>query len=255
MFELACGSHLEAIECGHIALKDFKTAKQTTSQSNPCMIPAFKIRCPVVRKVIMTKAHPILKNHPPKKPSWDKAHPHFFKIENRHSRRKNSAIGELHQQMQAKSELRYAFHVIFAIEFGVLAFGAQCPSLEVPSCNSKSNIDIYPESFHIFNAYEGQIFTSGNVVMIVAKFPDSVCDLPDARELGPECNPTMTLKLFNNGGSCFNVSTESAELLEYDFGFSFADDPNLETDNGIYNHWSFIFPVGCLHLDSRSGLL
>jgi hypothetical protein len=49
----------------------------------------------------------------------------------------------------------------------------------------------------------------------------------------------MMISLFTNGGTCFNVTAVSASKLEFDFGFSFADDPALETDSGHYNHWAF----------------
>jgi hypothetical protein len=116
---------------------------------------------------------------------------------------------------------------------------AQCPAYLAPDCDTYQNVDLFPTSFMIFGAYEGQVYTAGNVVIIVAEFPDHVCNLPDPAELDPLCRPTMLISLFTNKGTCYNLTAVSAAKLEYDFGFSFADDPSLETDSGIYNHWSF----------------
>jgi hypothetical protein len=115
----------------------------------------------------------------------------------------------------------------------------QCPSYLAPECDADQNVELFPTSFMIFGAYEGQVYTAGNVVIIVAEFPDYVCRLPDPAELDPLCRPTMLISLFTNKGTCYNLTAVSAAKLEYDFGFSFSDDPTLETDSGVYNHWSF----------------
>jgi hypothetical protein len=117
---------------------------------------------------------------------------------------------------------------------------AQCPASSLESeCDVVANQDLFPDNFVIFGAYDGQIYTAGNVIIIVAQFPDYACRLPDPKNLGPSCTPTMLISLFTNGGTCFNVTAESASKLEFDFGFSFSDDPALETDSGHFNHWAF----------------
>jgi hypothetical protein len=116
----------------------------------------------------------------------------------------------------------------------------QCPASSLESeCDIEVNKDLSPETFLIFGAYDGQIYTAGNVVIIIAQFPDYTCRLPDPMDLGSSCRPTVMISLFTNGGTCFNVTAVSASKLEFDFGFSFADDPALETDSGHYNHWAF----------------
>ncbi len=91
----------------------------------------------------------------------------------------------------------------------------------------------------IFGAYDGQVYTAGNVVIIVANFPEFTCRLPDPTDIHPSCKPSMTVSLFTNGGACYNISAVSNRVLEFNFGFMFSDDPKLETDTGVYNHWSF----------------
>jgi hypothetical protein len=98
---------------------------------------------------------------------------------------------------------------------------------------------IYADSFFVYGAYEGQLFTVGNVVMLVAKFPDSVCNLPNPSELDAACVPYLTVSLRTKEGSCINVPSASVVKLERVFGFSFADDPKLETNTGKYRHWAF----------------
>ncbi len=130
---------------------------------------------------------------------------------------------------------------------------AQCPtSSQVPDCDAELNVGLFPDSFMIFGADEGQIFTAGNVVIIVAIFPDDTCRLPDPFDLGPMCTPTMMISLFTKGGTCFNLTAVSASKLERDFGFSFADEPALETDSGHFNHW--VFPLHVLDGMSTSRL-
>ncbi len=52
----------------------------------------------------------------------------------------------------------------------------------------------------------------------------------------------MLLNVRGNGGTCFNVSAAvSVRRLEAIYGFSFADDPTLQTDTSSYNHW--VFPL------------
>ena len=114
-----------------------------------------------------------------------------------------------------------------------------CPSRFVAPCDIEQNLDLFPESFAVFDAYEGQTFTVGTVVIIVAKFPNMTCNLPDPSEIDDECKPSLTLSLFSREGTCYRVYAESTKKLEYDFGFSFADDPSLETDSGKYIHWAF----------------
>lgn len=121
----------------------------------------------------------------------------------------------------------------------VVAANAQCPTPLVARCNHERNIDLFPQTFMIFQAYDGQTSTVGNALMIVAKFPNYTCNLPSPDEISPFCTPQLTLVLFTQNGTCFNVTTESNKKLELDFGFSFADDPTLETDSGAYNHWTF----------------
>lgn len=116
---------------------------------------------------------------------------------------------------------------------------AQCQSLASNQCAVNASQKLYPESFFVYGAYEGQLYTVGNVVMLVAKFPDSVCNLPDPSELDAACVPYLTVSLRSKEGSCVNVPSASVHKLERDFGFSFADDPNLETNSGSYKHWAF----------------
>lgn len=128
-------------------------------------------------------------------------------------------------------------HLLIAINIYCIA--AQCPAHFTPPCDIGNNTDLSPFSFMIFGAYEGQIYTAGNVVIIVAKFPDTTCRLPDPIDLDPLCRPSMIVNLFTHGGSCYNVTATSNKILESSFGFTFSDDPSLETDSGVYNHWSF----------------
>ena len=116
---------------------------------------------------------------------------------------------------------------------------SQCPSQFINKCDYEQNLDLFPNKFFIFQSYEGQTYTVGNVIMLVAKFSNNTCNLPSPEEISPQCTPQLTLGLFTDNGTCYNVSTESNKKLEFDFGFSFSDDPCLETDNGIYNHWTF----------------
>ena len=101
---------------------------------------------------------------------------------------------------------------------------------------------LYPYHFSVFGAYEGQQFTIGHVVMIIAKFPDHKGGLPQPEELGPTCIPTMLLNLRQSGNTCYNITAApSTKRLESVYGFSFADDPDLQTDTSTYNHW--VFPL------------
>lgn len=106
-------------------------------------------------------------------------------------------------------------------------------------CHVNTSAKLYAERFLIFGAYEGQLFTVGNVVMLVAKFPDSVCNLPDPSELGPDCKPYLSVTLRSKKGSCYHVPSVPVESLERDWGYFFSDDPVLETFSGKYKHWAF----------------
>ena len=116
---------------------------------------------------------------------------------------------------------------------------ANCPAHLAVPCEPNLDSRLFPVSYMIFGAYEGQVYTAGNVVIIVAKFPDFTCRLPDPIDISPHCKPSMIVSLFTQGGTCYNVTAGSNMILESSFGFTFSDDPTLETDSGLYNHWSF----------------
>jgi hypothetical protein len=120
-----------------------------------------------------------------------------------------------------------------------LSSQAQCQSDPYSNCKFNASEKVYPEKFLIYGAYEGQLFTVGNVVMLVAKFPDSVCNLPDPADISPHCKPYVSVSVRTREGSCLTVQSAPVSKLERNFGFSFADDPDLETNTGEYKHWAF----------------
>ena len=151
--------------------------------------------------------------------------------------KKNCNIFKMLRALMAQSS---ALLVSLLLLLELDRLNSQCPASSLEAeCDAGVNKDLFPENFSIFGAYDGQIFTAGNVLIIVAQFPDYTCRLPDPKDLGPSCRPTMLISLFTNGGTCYNVTAVSASKLEFDFGFSFSDDPVLETDSGHFNHWAF----------------
>ena len=128
---------------------------------------------------------------------------------------------------------------IFSLLCWASYVAAQCQSNLYDQCQVNLSKALYPENLSIFGAYEGQLFTVGNVVMLVARFPDSTCNLPDLSELSNECIPYLTVTLRYSGGTCYDVPSVSVKKLDREWGFSFADDPNLETNTGEYLHWAF----------------
>ena len=131
---------------------------------------------------------------------------------------------------------------MWSVVFGLMCMDCvdgTCPSYLGTNCDISSNVMLFPDAFIIFGAFEGQVYTVGNVVILVAKFPDFTCRLPDLLDLDPLCTPTMIVNLFTSAGLCQNVTAVSNSVLEENFGFSFADDPTLETPTGVYSHWSF----------------
>jgi hypothetical protein len=116
---------------------------------------------------------------------------------------------------------------------------AQCQSDPYSACKFNASEKLYPEKFLIYGAYEGQLYTVGNVVMLVAKFPDSVCSLPDPADISPDCKPFLSVSVRTPEGNCHDVPSAPVSKLERNFGFSFADDPDLETNTGEYKHWAF----------------
>jgi hypothetical protein len=113
------------------------------------------------------------------------------------------------------------------------------------NCVVNHSHHLYPHNLSVFGAYEGQQFTIGHVVMIVAKFSQRACKLPQPEQIGPECTPTMLLSVKWSGGTCYNITAApSVRRLEEIYGFSFADDPDLQTVNTVYSHW--VFPLHVL---------
>ena len=121
-----------------------------------------------------------------------------------------------------------------------------------PSCdNVQSNL--VPTGFFIFQASPKDSFSDGEVAIILAKFPDSSCGVPQPGDIGDglSCNPSIDLGIsLKSGGK--NVSSirvqasPSAARVESDYGVSFSVQPELYTaQDGIYlTPWVFILRVG-----------
>ena len=126
---------------------------------------------------------------------------------------------------------------------------AQCPGAALP-CNTSHNPVLYPVSFGVFGAYQGQVFTAGQYLIIVARFAEGTCNLLQPKKAKAPCKPVLTVTLNtteNNYGSCYSViAARSANEVEANYSVSFSIDPTLRSvvgvDNATYwNHW--VFPM------------
>jgi hypothetical protein len=112
-------------------------------------------------------------------------------------------------------------------------------------CDPIKNQLLYPSSFSVFGAFDGRVFTSGDSVLIVARFPASTCQLPEPGEAGEGCIPIMYIDLHQaDGSNCLSIpAANSTKQIEIIHGIGFNSDPTLDTLTGKYNHWVFPFNV------------
>jgi hypothetical protein len=104
---------------------------------------------------------------------------------------------------------------------------------------------VYASSFSVFGACDGRQYTSGETVLIVARFPASTCQLQEPGEAGAGCIPILNVGVHQaNGSSCVSIpAANSTNQVEFEYGIKFISDPTLDTSSGNYNHWVFPFNV------------
>jgi hypothetical protein len=131
---------------------------------------------------------------------------------------------------------------------------AVCPGTK-PPCEQSQNPKLYPVSFGVFGARENQVFTTGQYLVIVARFDPGVCKLIQPKRMqavyGVQCKPVLTVTINStdsgNIGSCFNVeAARSANDAGTEYSINFADDSTLTRVLGSENatYWNhFAFPI------------
>ena len=93
---------------------------------------------------------------------------------------------------------------------------AYAEGISVAQCDPSLQKNLAPIYFQVFLALEGDTFSSGEYVQIMARFPDGVCNLPDPELSGPKCTPKINIaisKLGANGATTNDITLDGARGL------------------------------------------
>ena len=126
-------------------------------------------------------------------------------------------------------------------------------------CDILLQKNLAPKYFTVFNAEQGETFSIGEIVQIMARFPDGVCNLPDPADLGPNCLPKLNLAIVvrSEQMTVQNVTLEAARGLSqiaesYGVDYSTQDGFYDEILGTASNPWLFYLEVGP-GMSTRSG--
>ncbi len=127
-------------------------------------------------------------------------------------------------------------------------------------CAVSSQKNISPISFSVFEAGPGETFSIGEVVQIMARFPDGVCNLPDPADLGPKCLPKLNLAIVVRSESKrveSNLTLQAARGLSdivAAYGLDYTTQPGFydEKLEAFATPWLFYLEVGP-GMSTRSG--
>ena len=115
------------------------------------------------------------------------------------------------------------------------------------ACDASPHRDVTPTSFVIFEAQTGQSYSLGDIVPIMARFPDGVCVI-DPGTAGTLCTPTIGLVLTSKENNMpfypLKAST-SMQSVEDQWNVDFRSQHQFYDANGNFQKpWIFLLQVG-----------
>jgi hypothetical protein len=124
-----------------------------------------------------------------------------------------------------------------------------CPSSSYGGCDASLQKDVAPIQFVLFQASPGDSYSIGDVVAIMARFPDGVCNLPDPATAGPMCTPQIevSLTIKKDGQTQRNKvvrASSSMQTVQDQYSVDFSWQPEFYDQNGYFvKPWIFLLQV------------
>jgi hypothetical protein len=140
--------------------------------------------------------------------------------------------------------MKYLIHILllFQVSVPVLYGSLDCRA----RCDPNKKNSLYPFSFSVYGAWKGRQYGTGETAFIIARFPASLCLLPEPRELGPDCIPQLSVEmrsLSDAGDTCLSIpAANSTRRVEIQYGIKFDNEYILETGENM-NFWAFPLDV------------
>ena len=116
------------------------------------------------------------------------------------------------------------------------------------ACDPSLQKDVAPINFVVFQAAAGDSYSVGDIVPIMARFPDGVC-LIDPATAGPLCTPTinidLTIKEDGKSSPDFTVqASPSMQSVEDQWNIDFTSQQQFYDENGNFVlPWIFLLQV------------